>query len=327
MSKPIIGLAKEVRDSNQMQLIKLSTTGLKELDELSSAVEIANKMMLDSANRLSKIIELVSLPIGAFEMSKLSDTVFVTDQFYELMELKESEISSCHEKAAFKEMLRRVFSNPEPEEENVFKLAGMPTRWVKVVIKETENEVLGVVQDVTDEILEKIQIKQDRDLDPLTKLYNRKGFQWRAEKIIPAGTGVNALLMFDLDFLKQINDAYGHKWGDVYIINAVENLKEMAPENQMLLGRRSGDEFVMLLHDFESKVEIIEAVNAFFVRLEERKTVFPDGSLKSVRISAGLLWLSDRSLSYDEMLHYADEALYDSKRYNKGSYTVSQYQA
>lgn len=326
MSKPIIGLAKEVRDSNQMQTIKLSSTGLKELDELSFAVETANKMMLDSASRLSKIIDLVSLPIGAFEMSKNSESVFVTDQFYDILELTESEILSCREKTAFSEMLGRIFSNPEPEEENVFKLMGMPTRWIKVMIKETESDVLGVVQDVTDEILEKNQIKQDRDLDPLTKLYNRKGFQWRAEKIIPVATGVNALLMFDLDFLKQINDAYGHKWGDVYIINAVENLKKTAKEGHMLLGRRSGDEFVMLLHDFKSKEEIIKAIDQFFVRLEERKTVFPDGSLKPVRISAGLLWLSDRSLSYDEMLHYADEALYDSKRYNKGSYTVSQYQ-
>ncbi|OJV63104.1 MAG: hypothetical protein BGO41_10410 [Clostridiales bacterium 38-18] len=324
LSKPIIGLAKEVRDSNQMQVIKLSSTGLKELDELSYAVETANKMMLDSASRLSKIIDLVALPIGAFEMSKQTEAVFVTDQFYDILEMTEAEILASHDKSSFTEMLRRIFSNPEPEEENVFKLSGMPTRWVKVMIKETDNDVLGVIQNVTDEILEKNQIKQDRDLDPLTKLYNRKGFQWRAEKIIPAAKGANALLMFDLDYLKQINDSYGHKWGDMYIINAVENLKKTAPEEHMLLGRRSGDEFVMLLHDYETKEEIVNAINQFFVRLEERKTVFPDGSLKAVRISAGLLWLSNKSLSYDEMLHYADEALYDSKRYNKGSYTVSQ---
>lgn len=330
LAKPIINLAKEVRESDKSKILHLNSTGLSELDELSHAIEVANKLILDSASRLSKIIEMVALPIGAFEMNKNNDNVFVTEQFFDVLGYENKDDDSYRDKETFKAMLDQVFSNPEPDEDDVYCLNLEPKRWVRVNVTISDELIIGVAMDVTDEILEKNEIKRDRDLDSLTKLLNRKGFQWQFEAWEKQykenkSTEVAALLMFDLDNLKIINDTYGHKWGDQYIIKAVERLVHISDDSHRILGRRSGDEFVMLLHHFDSKEALREKVSLFFEGLKDHLIEFPDGSQRPVMISAGLMWYEYPELNYDELLHYADEALYESKRHKKGNFTESLY--
>jgi diguanylate cyclase (GGDEF)-like protein len=124
--------------------------------------------------------------------------------------------------------------------------------------------------------------------------------------------------MFDLDYLKKINDSYGHKWGDVYILKAVEALKTMSDNDHLLLARRSGDEFIVLLHGFDSKAAIRKCLDDFYLNINTNNIQFPDQSLKSISISGGLLWLEHDYLTYDELLHFADEALYEAKNKYKG---------
>ncbi len=335
VSKPVIKLAKEVKSSDKSKMLHLNSTGLLELDELSNAIEVANKLMLDSASRLSKIIEMVALPIGAFEMNRTSGNVFVTDQFFSIIGCENLNPEEYKEKESFKQILDRVFSVPEPDEENVYRIESDTLRWVRINVTIVDDLIIGVAMDVTEEIVVKNEIKRDRDLDSLTKLLNRKGFQWRFEaweenllQISERGEAtdqVAALLMFDLDNLKIINDTYGHKWGDQYILKAVERLESIADRDHRLLGRRSGDEFVLLLHHFESKEALREKVVLFFKELENHPIDFPDGSQKPVMISGGLMWYGHPELNYDELLHYADEALYESKRNKKGYFTESMY--
>ncbi|GAB6107222.1 sensor domain-containing diguanylate cyclase [Fusibacter bizertensis] len=327
VSKPIINLAKEVKETDKTKILHLSSTGLLELDELSHAIEVANKLMLDSASRLSKIIEMVALPIGAFEMNKSNGNVFVTEQFFEILGYESAQTETFKNKDAFKALLDNLFSAPEPDEENVYRINTNPIRWIRINVTIVNDLVIGVIMNVTDEILDKNEIKRDRDLDSLTKLLNRKGFQWRFEAWEKSKTTntVAALLMFDLDNLKIINDTYGHKWGDQYIIKAVERLQSIADTEHQILGRRSGDEFVLLLHGFESKAALRENVIQFFKALKDHLIEFPDGSRKPVMISGGLMWYEHPELSYEELLHYADEALYESKRHKKGDFTESLY--
>lgn len=320
MTKPVINLAKQVRETDNNEFLHLKPTGLLELDELSQAIERANKMMLDSASRLSRIIEMVDIPIGAFEMNKLTGNVFVTDQFYEIVGRTKDE------EKPFSDVLNSIFAKPEYDETDIYKIDAEPNRWIRLNITDQDDLVIGVVMDATGEILEKNEIKRDRDHDPLTQLLNRKGFQWRFEDLMQhAKLEVAAILMFDLDNLKCINDNYGHKWGDQYILKAVERLDDIADNSHKLLGRRSGDEFVLLLFDFDNKEALRSCVKTFFEQLPTHLIEFPDGSRNTVMISAGLMWIENQSLSYDELLHYADEALYESKRNRKGSVTESSY--
>ncbi len=322
MSKPVVKLAQQVNDSNQLKTFKLEPTGFYELDELRRAIEHANKRTLESASRLAKIVELFGLPIGAYEISRDTNTVFVTNNFYEILGWNMEGVLIAPDAKAFEERLKATLSSPEADEADVYKIEGKGSRWIRFKQTAQENATIGVVMDITDEILEKRQIKRERDHDPLTMLLNRKGFQWYYEawaKSNPYGSKA-ALIMFDLDNLKSINDTYGHKWGDQYIITAVDHLNQIAPVSNVLLGRRSGDEFVVLLHGFESRDEIRNCLEHFYKKLQEEQILFPDGKLIPVMISAGVMWIEGEAFSYDERLHFADEALYEAKRNRKGFY-------
>jgi diguanylate cyclase (GGDEF)-like protein len=318
MTKPIVALAKQVKDGERHREIKFEPTGLTELDALATAVESANQAMLESASRLSKIVDMFELPIGAFEMNTAMNRVYITDHFGEIIGRPEIGEHTEITPDIFTSMLQEVFRLPEGESPDVFEIGD---RWIR--FKKTDTGI-GIVMDVTDEILEKRQMILERDHDALTMILNRKGFQWAFEKWRESKRdGEAALIMLDLDNLKSINDTYGHHWGDQYIIYAVKHLVGMASPEHTIIGRRSGDEFVVLLHHYETKAAIRQHLVDFYEALKANPMSFPDGTLKTVAISSGVMWINNDALTYEELLHYADEALYAAKRSGKGHFEES----
>lgn len=315
-SKPILELSEDFRSRKRDEKLKLRATGLFEVDELAKAMEESNNERIESASRLSRIIDLLDMPIGAFEIKSNSGTVFVTEKLPGILGLDSTD------REAFQNKIREIMEHPEKDEEDVYRIEGMPVKWVKLNTTETETTVIGVAEDVTEEIEEKLEILKERDIDSLTKLLNRKAFKSYMESILDStDLKATALVMFDLDNLKSVNDTYGHKWGDYYIVEGVNQLKNIADRDKMLLGRRSGDEFVLLLHGFNSKLEVRECMDMFYSRLKDLPLKFPDGAIRSLGISGGLVWIESWPGNYDELLHRADEALYESKSKRKGSWT------
>lgn len=126
-----------------------------------------------------------------------------------------------------------------------------------------------------------------------------------------------ALLITDLDNLKRINDTYGHDWGDRYIRLTGQSLAENIPANAVC-SRLSGDEFVVLLHGYESR----DALRADLTHLQEALSaytaVLPSGDTMHIAISGGVAWYPDDSRDFATLKRYADFALYQVKRQRKG---------
>jgi diguanylate cyclase (GGDEF)-like protein len=321
-TKPIIRLAKQVKESKKDKVITLSATGLTEVDELAGAMQMASNSLLESTVKMSRIIDLVGVPIGAFEYHKDTKTVYVTDQLQQILSIDKEEMTRLvQDKHLFIEKIKSITNHPEVGEDNVYAISGEPSRWVNIKTVKNGKFTLGVIIDVSEDMMEKKKIIRDRDHDPLTGIYNRKAFQKHVEEVLVSRNEklTTAILMFDLDNLKITNDTYGHKWGDEYINLAVRHLEKIAKEN-MVLGRRSGDEFALLLYEFESKDAIRFCLREFYANLSKDMLLLPDGISKPVTISSGLAWVDSMELPYDEYLQFADEALYKAKKFNKGSY-------
>lgn len=326
-TKPIIKLAKQVRESDKSKAIKLEATGLSEVDELSSTIQFANNELLESTVKMSQIIDLVGVPIGAYEYKKERNQVFITDQLKTILAIESEEMENMvYNKALFIDKINKILSNPKVDEEGVYIVSENPYKYVRFKTVTDSSNTIGVVLDVTEEILEKNMIKEERDYDPLTKIYNRKAIQRSIEEIMLniKNLGVTAILMFDLDNLKTINDTYGHKWGDIYIKAAVDQLKTIGNDKK-ILGRRSGDEFVLFLYAFSSREELKASIDYFYSNLTNDPLILPDGKIKPITISAGLMWIENSDLTYDELLQYADEALYKAKKYYKGTCCESDF--
>ena len=146
------------------------------------------------------------------------------------------------------------------------------------------------------------QLRHEAVIDSLTGLLNRRGWEDAAERQLAAarrhGTPL-ALVMIDLDHLKEVNDTHGHDEGDRALREVAEHLRGSLRASDVL-GRRGGDEFVALLTTAASE-RALEAV----VRAQR------DASDRA-RFSAGVAaWDGHESL--DDLVRRGDVALYAAK--------------
>ncbi len=151
------------------------------------------------------------------------------------------------------------------------------------------------------------------DTDILTGVPNRRHFYERAERAInETSVTRNALLMFDIDHFKQVNDRLGHAAGD-------EALRQVALCTRQTLrsvdvaGRLGGDEFGVLLP--ATSIEEAMAVTTRIVELLERRQVAPH--VVRVSLSFGVVQMAPNE-SITDGLRRADQALYEAKRQGRG---------
>lgn len=327
MSKPIVRLSRQLRLTEGDQNMKLLKTGLTEVDTLSDAFMTTNQAMINAASRFDKMLQMSNLPIAAYEINEKRNTFFVTDRFFELIgyskENNEADLERQISYDTFLKLLETHFSTPLPEEKDIFEIKSAQTRYIQYNQSIHGNVRIGVILDVTEKINEKRKIRWERDHDYLTGVLTSDGFiaaydRWANQ---PLG-GFAALGMFDLDNLKTVNDTYGHKWGDIYIQRAADMLLNMASDKHIVVGRRSGDEFYVLFHDYDSQETIIQIIEQFYVSLNNSPIAFPDGLQKNVGISTGIKWVFNNQDNFDTLLHAADQALYEAKSGQKGTYKI-----
>ena len=161
--------------------------------------------------------------------------------------------------------------------------------------------------------------------DPLTSLYNRRSFEQKAEEVISKHKRTHqpfAVLMFDVDHLKNINDSYGHKVGDKVLME-VATICERTFRHEDVLARFGGDEFVVLLSQVTPDAAEIAAQRLRF-NVEHNSVLTEDGDEIKLTVSIGVAPFAPRH-SLEALLEMADEALYASK--NKGRNVVTLYEA
>lgn len=127
-----------------------------------------------------------------------------------------------------------------------------------------------------------------------------------------AGAG-QALVLVDMDYLKRINDAYGHETGDAALRHLAKVAHASLPD--ALIGRLGGDEFAFLL-DICSVNEAVRAAGSFLSELQ--RTLYHDGRPLTLSASIGVAAIFDEGFSFAELMHRADLALYEAKNAGRG---------
>ena len=148
--------------------------------------------------------------------------------------------------------------------------------------------------------------------DPLTGVLNLKAFRDDAQGFLARNSGQCAILMFDLDHFKAINDTYGHAAGDKVLITFARRVRDCL-RSQDILGRMGGDEFAAMLCNC-SKNQVLAIVDR--IRADVQLPVALDEEiLPTVTISIGiaLAALGPERIQIDDMLSNADAMLYRAK--------------
>ena len=157
--------------------------------------------------------------------------------------------------------------------------------------------------------------------DHLTGLPNRSLLHADADRAISAarqGPHSLAVLFIDIDRFKQINDSFGHASGDTLLRTVAERLREEAGP-QDIVGRLSGDEFVMVLARCEPG-QIQERLQSLQRRIS---APLPMGdSLIRPSASIGVSLFPDNGHDMESLLHRADMAMYQAKRSGRNHYQL-----
>jgi diguanylate cyclase (GGDEF)-like protein len=151
--------------------------------------------------------------------------------------------------------------------------------------------------------------------DPLTLLANRRGFESFAAIVLAQAARSRepvALVSFDIDRFKAVNDAHGHEAGD-RVLQALADALRTGSRTADVAARLGGDEFVLLLPKTGAAeaAEVAERVRAGFTA---QPVMLASGREIRATVSAGLAVSADGTASLAELLAQADGALYEAKR-------------
>lgn len=152
--------------------------------------------------------------------------------------------------------------------------------------------------------------------DPLTGLYNRRGYDLSISRIEESSYG--AILMCDIDYFKKINDTYGHEAGDYVLQSVAKTIRENVRVKDISV-RWGGEEFLIFL----SQVTLSEA---YFIAEKLRKNIehtpiHYDDIYIDVTMSIGIAIL-EKDIPLNDAIKSADEAMYLSKMNGRNKTTA-----
>jgi diguanylate cyclase (GGDEF)-like protein len=151
--------------------------------------------------------------------------------------------------------------------------------------------------------------------DKLTKAYNKSYFESMLQKSIDVALKEKqnlSILMLDLDHFKNVNDTYGHPFGDVVLAKVADQIRDCLRKNDFLV-RYGGEEFIVLLFNLDSSITVVLAerirssIESFEIYNQERNIAI------KITISIGIANLHNKKIAALEFVDKADKALYKAK--------------
>ena len=172
-------------------------------------------------------------------------------------------------------------------------------------VQELEEKVKTLEEELT-------KTKTENMKDSLTGLLTRKAFAEEVKKIESAYTRINtqyAVVFFDLDHFKKINDTYGHECGDV-VLSTFGKIVNKSVRDHDIVGRYGGEEFVAIIH-FNLNRELLQFLKRIKTIVTEHSFIYKDQKIR-VTFSAGVTLRSSYD-TYENALQKADMLLYQAK--------------
>ena len=162
----------------------------------------------------------------------------------------------------------------------------------------------------------KTEAEEQALTDTLTGLRNRRAMDATLAALTGSRTPFG-LMHVDLDFFKQVNDTLGHAAGDHVLVEVARILREETRAGDTI-ARVGGDEFVLVFPAL-TDAEVLERIGSRILARIEQPMRF-EGQPCRISASFGLV-ISEADTTPDQLLGYADRALYASKRAGRGRIT------
>lgn len=158
--------------------------------------------------------------------------------------------------------------------------------------------------------------------DNLTALYNKGMTESLIKKYLASEQGImdkHAFFIIDIDYFKDINDSFGHAFGDKVLAEISQKIKDVFREND-IIGRIGGDEFVVLMKNIPTgEIAMLKAkqlCNAI-------KATYSKNNIKQeLSASVGIALYPDHGKVYEGLYNRSDTALYIGKKNGRNQFTL-----
>jgi diguanylate cyclase (GGDEF)-like protein len=219
------------------------------------------------------------------------------------------------------ELLKTATSEVIPDDSDsrkAFEIVADLTSWIAVIsgTLAEANDRADELQRIHRQMLHRSMSLRERSMtDKLTSLYNRSFFErsmtYELERFAryqrPFG-----LIIFDIDYFKKVNDAYGHSVGDT-ALRHISDIATQTVRTSDILARWGGEEFVVLLP--ETNLDGTEITGQRLRKNIESQPLTVEAGVLNITISLGI---TAAAIGYkgvgQSLIDIADEALYEAKR-------------
>lgn len=181
-----------------------------------------------------------------------------------------------------------------------------------------------IIRDITAQVASQRELVFMAYHDMLTKLPNRKHFFEKLNQaLIDAGKSGQrlAVMMFDLDHFKEINDKYGHSTGDRALMQVADSIRTILTSDDFA-ARFGGDEFIIYFRSAASEEQVIDKIEQLRQHLAENPLIANE-ERHPLHISIGVSFYPQHGRDSDTLLNSADRALYHVKRSGRNHYAFA----
>lgn len=182
---------------------------------------------------------------------------------------------------------------------------------------------IGVMTDIDNEKKLELQLSERASYDFLSQLYNRNTFiRNLTSEIERRGTKRVAVSFIDVDDFKFINDRYGHTIGDEVIRFVADTIRTKVDDRGGFAGRFGGDEFVLCFTN-QDDIANIENISMDIINELYEGYTTADGAMHiDVKASIGVAFCPEHTEDVNELLSFADTAMYFVKKNGKTNYHI-----
>ncbi|WP_165839952.1 sensor domain-containing protein [Motiliproteus coralliicola] len=187
----------------------------------------------------------------------------------------------------------------------------------------TVSQYIGVMTDITALLRHHEEVEQMAYYDTLTRLPNRTLLSDRLAQALANGKrnqNTIAICFLDLDNFKPVNDQYGHRAGDLLLVEVANRITECIREHDTV-ARLGGDEFALVLTQLQSDSDLEQIVKRILSSITQPFKL-PNQQQVAVSASIGICLHPDYPQDGDLLLRYADLAMYKAKEMGRNRYYI-----
>lgn len=185
-----------------------------------------------------------------------------------------------------------------------------------------QNIIMAIIRDISERKLMLDNLEYMANYDFLTNIYNRSALLVNFSTMIKWARENNsklAVLFFDVDKFKRINDTYGHAAGDLVLIEVAARINSIITKED-ILGRMGGDEFVVVKSCVKSNDDVVGFINEVFNVFS--KPIEIDNKLIIINTSIGVAMFPDDAQDRYSLINFSDNAMYEAKKITGNSYKM-----